>query len=470
MDTLTSLLKLEDNIHTALKMWHEASNQTSPLDYLQLFHRSRNKGTDNARQVTNEILFEALRVLAVEHQGEAELLRKRFLDGLVMHAVANQLNMGLSTAYRKQKEAIRQLALIIQEREYQARSEYQTSLEKRLKLPPETPLFGFDNHVDVLQKVIVSSKTCWLVSIEGLGGLGKTALATALVRHPELSYQFYDVIWVSAKQQDYLPGIGLEQKTSPALTREALTDTLLNELNADSSPAKSPQEKYTLLTKLLKQDAYLIVIDNLETAADYQNLLPLLRELATPTKFLLTSRHSLRSYPDVYCHSLTELDPEMTQCFIRHEASIRGLSLLTNASDAELKPIYEVVGGNPLALKLVVGQISVLPLSQVLGSLKEARGKTIDELYNFIYWQAWDMLDLVSQRVFLMMPLAQDGEVEQLLALTQLDIDTLGEALQHLARLSLIQVQGNLEERRYTIHRLTETFLLNEAIRWNIAA
>lgn len=470
MNPLTPLLKLQDDIHTALKTWHEASNDTSPLNYLQLFHRSRARGADNARQATNEILFEALQVLAIEYQDEADLLRKRFLDGLVMHAVANQLNIGISTAYRKQKEAIKQLALILQDCEGRARGDHQTDLEKRLKLPPETLLFGVEEHLDTLQKTLASPEKFWLVSIEGLGGLGKTALAAALVRQSELTCHFCDVAWVSAKQQSFLPGIGLDQKVSPILTEEALIDMLLSQLDNMISLTKSPQEKRTLLTELLKQNPYLIVIDNLETMADYQTLLPLLRELSDPSKFLLTSRHSLRTYSDVYCHSLTELGPRAAYHFILHEAGTRGLFLLVNASETELECIHEVVGGNPLALKLVVGQISVLPLSQVLDSLKEARNRTIDELYNFIYWQAWDLLDSTGRQVFLMMPLAHDGTVEQLLALTQLDIAQLGEALQHLVKLSLIQVEGNLEDRRYTIHRLTETFLLKEAIKWNMAA
>jgi len=64
------------------------------------------------------------------------------------------------------------------------------------------------------------------------------------------------------------------------------------------------------------------------------------------------------------------------------------------------------------------------------------------------------------------MPLAQGGALKQLLAVSQLDASELGQALQQLASLSLVQVGGTLDERRYTIHRLTETFLLNEAIKW----
>ncbi len=45
-------------------------------------------------------------------------------------------------------------------------------------------------------------------------------------------------------------------------------------------------------------------------------------------------------------------------------------------------------------------------------------------------------------------------------------LEDLSQSLRQLAALSLVQISGDLEDRRYIIHRLTETFLLNEAIKW----
>ena len=124
------------------------------------------------------------------------------------------------------------------------------------------------------------------------------------------------------------------------------------------------------------------------------------------------------------------------------------------------------MGGNPLALKLVVGQIRILPLPQVLENLRQAQGKRIDALYTYIYWQAWDSLDPVSQQVLLVMPLAQDGDLAHLASVSGLEMEPLGEALHQLISRNLVEVSGGLEERVYRIHRLTETFLLTEVARW----
>jgi hypothetical protein len=40
------------------------------------------------------------------------------------------------------------------------------------------------------------------------------------------------------------------------------------------------------------------------------------------------------------------------------------------------------------------------------------------------------------------------------------------EALEELVNLSLVNVFGDLTHRRYSIHRLTETFLLREVVKW----
>ncbi|MCB0191320.1 MAG: hypothetical protein KDJ65_05195 [Anaerolineae bacterium] len=462
-----SFHKLQDSIHQALKAWHEAGREASPFSDLRLFQQNHqhHHGID-PRQTTNQILLEALDELAVTHQEGADLLRKRFLDGLVMHAIAGCFNIGEATAYRRQEKALVRLTHILYDKEIRLRSVYQTELEKQLNLPPAAYLFGVNYPLERLRSRLLSTEPIWLLSIEGLGGIGKTALANSLIRQMALSNRFSAVAWVSAKQHEFLPDFERAQTKTPALSHKALIDHLLDQVAPDQTFNQSPTQKRTLLSHHLKKTPHLIVIDNLETVADYQTLLPLLRELAAPSKFLLTSRHSLKNQPDVFCCTLDELNSEDALAFIRHEAATRGLPLLAEAAETELKRIYDVVGGNPLAIKLVVGQLSVLPLPVVLDNLKQARGKRAEAFYNFIYWQTWQLLKPASRQTLLVMPLAQTPTLDQLLTLSELDIADLTEALEQLAALSLVQVGGNLETRRYTIHRLTETFLLNEAIEW----
>lgn len=331
-------------------------------------------------------------------------------------------------------------------------------------------LFGVEQPRQQLIQITKNSQEPWLIAIDGMGGIGKTALAGAVVKAVASGEHFHNTAWVSAKQEDFLPGSGLHPANQPALDVETLTDNLLAQLNKSIPLTRSPEEKLAILSDLLKQSPCLIVIDNLETVIDYQALLPLLGKLTNPGKIILTSRHSLHNYPEVFCLSLKGLSKADTFAFLKHEAAVRGqMDVAEGLSQTALEQIYDVVGGNPLALKLVVGQLRVLPLLQVLDSLQQARGKTVDDLYTYIYWQAWHALTPLSREVLLAMPLVQGGAFAQLSAVMQLGTDNLNPALAQLTQLSLVEVGGSIEQRRYTIHRLTESFLLTEVIKWQSA-
>ena len=207
----------------------------------------------------------------------------------------------------------------------------------------------------------------------------------------------------------------------------------------------SSEEKRTTLVKLLKEVPTLIVVDNLETVADYQTFVPYLRQLANPSKFLITTRFSLQSYSDIFCYSLSELEEADALAFLRHEAVARDITRLAETTPEQLAAIYQVVGGNPLALKLV------------------------GQLYNYIYWQAWVMLDDAGRQLFLSMPVMPNGTFSDLEMVSGLDADDLQEALSRLVDLSLVEIGGEADEPSYRLHRLTETFLTNEVVKWQLS-
>jgi len=465
-----SLDKLQDALYDALKSWHDATATTSPLAYLRLFRQARLNGAATPRQTTNQILLKALETLAHDHGSEAEVLRLHFLDGLVVYTIANRLNVNEATVYRWQKRALKRLAWLVQTQEAQAKTEQISILEKRLLPQTYTHLIGVERHLDRLLEKVTAAEPLWLISIEGLGGLGKTALADALVRNLMRGEGFVDIAWVSAKQQEFYAAFDQHPTLPPALDSDTLVNSLLEQLRGGQVEATSPQAKMVQLSQLLSEAPHLIVIDNLETIQDYETLLPTLRKLANPSRVLLTSRHSLQGQPDVFCFTLPELSQDDTVTLLRYEAEARGFSALATAPKAQLVDIYEVVGGNPLALKLVVGQMGIWSLPQLLENLKKAQGKKIEALYTYIYWHAWRALEPVAQHVLLLMPLAQEGDFDQLKAVSKLAVPDLNDALERLVTLSLVEVGGELTDRRYRIHRLTETFLLTEVTKWQASS
>lgn len=456
-------------VHQALQQWTKGASSTNPLAGLIVVRQAASGG--NVHRAGNQVLLAALEKLAVEHKADADLLRERFLEGKPVATVARERSLAEVTIYKMQHKAIERLAEMLFAMEQDAAAERQQALAGRL--PPATydRLFGVEAHLRSLRALLLAPDGPDLVSIEGLGGIGKTALAHRLIRDlAEYGGPFADFGWVSAQQRYFVPAMGVRAVHEPALTADALVEALVTQLMAGEvvrAPG-TPAKALSALEAKLRQVPHLIVVDNLETVADVESLLPLLARLAGPSRFLLTSRETFPDQAGVYHFPVPELDERAALDLVRHEAKLHNLSHVAEADDDALRPIYDTVGGNPLALRLVTGQLQLLPLAQVLDDLRQARGRRTEELYNFIYWHAWHRLPATAQEVLLLMPhFAHTGaDFSALQRICDLDQETLTDALTYLARLSLVNVSGDLHTRRYSIHRLTESFLLNEVIKW----
>jgi hypothetical protein len=457
------------SVHEALRLWAKDPSAGSPLANLTLV-RQEARGC-NIRRATNEVLLAALRKLAVDYEEDAALLRARFLDGKTVAAVANVRNVAEITAYKMQRRAIDRLAATLFAMEQQAVAERQSALAVRL--PPATYdcLFGVEAHLKALRDILLAPKAPWLVSIEGIGGIGKTALAHQLVSDvAQQELVFADFGWVSAQQQFLQAGGGIKLVEEPALTVNALISALVTQLmtGAAGVAPTTPERAMNALESRLREVRHLVVLDNLETMADVESLLPTLIRLAGPSKFLMTSREAFHARVGIYHFAVPELSEADALRLVRHEARLHGMRYVAGASDEDLRCIYTTVGGNPLALRLVTGQLQILPLQQVLENLREAKGKRAEELYTFIYWSTWQRLPTAAQDVLALMPLfAQTGaDLATIQEVSDLEEDELVDALTHLVKLSLVNLSGDLHTRRYGIHRLTESFLLQEVIKW----
>jgi hypothetical protein len=467
---------LQETLHQILRYWHRPELfNPGVLSSLRLYVRLSAQPEKSFTTPSQQLIGTALEILQGRNEAAALLLRQRYLDNLGTKKLSREMAVSESQFYNLQSEALSQLANIVLELEQKAQFEHRLAVETRLEPLAHQQLFGIDELQKRLYTAVVAPETPWLIAVEGLGGIGKTSLADRLARTVALASRFYDIAWVSARQEFFLPAAGIRPAPGaveqPALTIEALTDILLVQLDHSCTLTISPQEKAILLHRLLKERAYLIVVDNLETVADYQALIPSLRQLANPSKFLLTSRHSLRAYADIFCLNVTELSQADALALLSYEARLRDLAPLIQATPSQLASIYEVVGGNPLALKLVLGQIHALPLFQVLENLKQAQGRKITELYTYIYWQSWQALSDAGKQALLALPLAspRGSTLTHLAAVSELELGELSQAVEELITFSLVEVGGDLDNRRYSIHRLTETFLLTEITRWTAA-
>jgi hypothetical protein len=215
----------------------------------------------------------------------------------------------------------------------------------------------------------------------------------------------------------------------------------------------------------------LIVIDNLESVGEVDALVPALTPLARPARFLLTSRRTMSRHPAVFCRPVPSLSFDDSRALVEAELGRHGWNVALKRED--MAALYEVVGGAPLALKLVAAQMSRWPLAVLIDDLRRARRRAPESLYTFIYQRTWLALDDQARQLLIScLTIAPDGEdIDWLRLMSFLPPDEFDGALDQLLAYSLLQLAGLPAAPRYRLHRLTTTFLQTEILNnWESAA
>lgn len=446
-------------VYAALQAYHNTTG--TPTDLLASWLLTQEVRRYNShytqRQATNAVLEQGLQVLAnisSKNLAHATLLRKRFIQEAITRALA-QKGTSVDQINRQQKQAISALAEVLWELEQEALA--RQALTASLAAPTYTQLFGVAAAQALALAQLQSVGAPWLVVITGIGGIGKTALADAVARQvaQHLTFQRFHFVRLPAP---------LQPDRSP---RQALTQTitaLALSLNPTLPDGLADAEQWVAVQLALQAGPQLVLIDNLEAPEELAAVVEVLGSLTGPSKFLLTSRTRPALSSPAFCVALDELPEAEALALLRYEATRSGLTHLASATTAELSAIYAIVGGNPYALKLVVGQARVQPLGPILDALRQNQSGEVEKMYRHLYRLAWTTLSEAAQQTWLALLLAAEvgATWDNLLANSELPTPVLQATLEELHTRCLIEVRGSPMMPRYGLHRLTETFLRNE--------
>ncbi len=317
-------------------------------------------------------------------------------------------------------------------------------------LPPRSEFIGRDKEIERLHEAFRTRYH--LVSIEGIGGIGKTSLALELA-HEYLKLSkgqgsvnnitaFDGFIWTTAKDRE--------------LNLNLLLDAIARTLDYPGITQMLVEEKLAAVQKLLRDRPFLIIVDNLETVTD-DHIKDFLLQLPEPSKALITTRE--QKIRQAWTISLKGLEDQEALNLIRNEGNRLGLVSVVKAEDQVLLQLCKATGGAPLAIKWAVGQIKQpgQSLDKVLASLYEARGSIFDA----VFARSWSLLSESARQTLMVTPLfATSASASGIEAASNVHHFALDEALGQLVEMSLVDVTDHLDltQRRYNIHPLTRSF------------
>jgi LuxR family glucitol operon transcriptional activator len=246
----------------------------------------------------------------------------------------------------------------------------------RLAHLEHTRLIGRQNEIKQMQELLSPRKAAYLITVDGIGGVGKTALVL------DIAYQiwrasigevvvphlptFDAIIFVSAKQQ-YLTAHGLLQSTQVYSTLRQIFQEITSTLGRDGIRLTPLQEQRDLVREALGHQRTLLIVDNLETMEDKQEILSFLYELPPTVKAVVTTRERAMFSPI----RLEQLEEEAALELIEQQAEEKQVLL----NKKEVQMLYERIGGIPAALVYSIGQRAAgYSLETILHSVPQAEG------------------------------------------------------------------------------------------------
>lgn len=312
-----------------------------------------------------------------------------------------------------------------------------------------------------IKRVVQALASRWpLISIEGLGGMGKTTLALEIAHLclidsiADLNPTFEYAVWVSAKDRP-------EQEF---WLNEVLNTTarVLGYFSIAKLPPSQLEEKKAQIDQLLHSYRTLLIIDNFETIKDLA-LEAWMQDIPEPSKVLITSRTDQLRRIGTRPVELRGLETADALVLIRTYAQSLDLHSLALEKEEKLLSLVDVTRGNPKVIGMAIGYIKRgrLSLDEVVDQLHIA-GKTVHGIFDDLFMRMWNtIMTSNAQSVLLISSLfAEFMSKKALHVISGLAEYSLDNALEELVELKLLEMKEESATitLQYTLHPLTRAF------------
>ncbi|XP_058112954.1 putative disease resistance protein At1g50180 [Magnolia sinica] len=244
----------------------------------------------------------------------------------------------------------------------------QTWREKRVPIAEEADVVGVEDETKTLVgRLIEGDARCAVISITGMGGIGKTTLAKKLYNNINVKKNFDFHAWVSVSQEHRLREIFL---------------SILKSLGQDERETTPEEDLPKQLYESLEGKKYLVVIDDIWTRDAWNGLVSAFPDRQKGSRVLLTTRkEEIAKYADAQStphkmHFLNESESWVLLC----KKTLPG-----NLAPPCL-PNLEELGGK------IVAKCGGLPLAiAVIGGVLSRKEKSVNEWYKVLTSLEWHL-------------------------------------------------------------------------------
>jgi LuxR family glucitol operon transcriptional activator len=297
----------------------------------------------------------------------------------------------------------------------------------------------------------------FVVTLDGIGGVGKSALALELAYRYRDGYatlpsdeRFEAIVWASAKRTLLTAG-GIQQRAQSLNTLADLYREIATVLEQPAIQQADADQRRGLVERALTTQRTLLIVDNLETVDD-EELLSFLREIPDPTKVIVTTRHRIDIAYTIRLAGMPEPD---AQALMLVEAARKNVELPAEITG----DLYRRTGGLPLAIVWSIGLIS---LGHSVDSVLRRLGSGHSDIARFCFAESVARIrERDAYRLLLALALFESHVSRAMLGeVAGLGADVIGrdDGLAELLQLSLVEQKGE----RFFLLPLTQSYALDE--------
>lgn len=327
-------------------------------------------------------------------------------------------------------------------------------------LPSREPFFGRAREIEECLNAINPQQQGWGAIVDGVGGIGKTALAKEVAYLAKQKGMFDTYLFESAKTTR-LETDGIKNEIIKSLSLDGFIRSFSQALKFVEvlDETDSDNRIRAFLSNMIGRRS-LLVFDNIETLPLYERdkVAEFLVKLPQGNKAILTSRiRTGEAAKTIRLGQLSEL--EIDEIIQNIRKSLPDMNKEWQRANESLQADFKrLTGGNPLMIRYAAGRIdaSRMKLDEVVNLLAQTPS---DEAFTFLFADAVNSLN--PKEIEILFSLAYSESVEPQLISTTLGIPLpeIQRVLSKLVVLSLVN-ERNTEVEKYSLNEVFKNYAI----------